>query len=93
MIRFLAAAALVLAFVACQPATAPVQVDASDAAPLPAAQMACAHLRALSCPLGSDPNCAVAFSLPSKFGANPACVLGAATLGDLAACNVTCQPQ
>jgi len=85
---------LLLALVAgcTPPAIVPVPIDASDAAPLPAAQMACQHLRDLGCPLGSDPNCASAFSLPTKFRADPTCVLGAANLAGLAACNVTCQP-
>lgn len=93
MIRFVLIACA-LALTAC-PTNGPVPfpiVDASDAAPLPVSQSACAHLRDLGCPLGSDPNCAAAFSLPAKFRANPACVLDAGRLADLAPCNVTCQP-
>lgn len=90
---------LTLAFVACctRPPNTPAP-DASDAASLDTAAMACSHLRVLHCPLGSDPGCEAAFTLPSKFRADPSCVLGVDVLdgGDasagLAACNVTCQP-
>jgi hypothetical protein len=77
-----------------QPAPSPWVAPALDAQPPPvnAGVLACQHLRELGCPLGSDPNCAEAFSLPSKFRADPTCVMGAVTLANLAACNVTCQP-
>jgi hypothetical protein len=95
---------LALAGIACcTPAPAPVTptTDASDAMPAPpgptppldAAEMACQHLRDLKCPLGSDPKCGTVFRLPSKFKADPTCVLGATTIAGLQPCNVTCQPQ
>jgi hypothetical protein len=92
-------AAVVLA--ACQtPQPIAPPVDASDAMPAPVtttqpidqAATACAHLRDLKCPLGSDPKCETVFRLPTKFKANPTCVLGATTVAGLLPCNVTCQP-
>jgi hypothetical protein len=68
--------------------------DASDAAPVPPydqATAACAHLQALGCPVGRDPNCAATFRLGARFGANPACVLSAPDTAHLAVCNVTCK--
>jgi hypothetical protein len=91
--------ALLLPVLACTPAPSPVAptVDASDAMPAPAPldvpSIACQHLRDLKCPLGSDPKCTMVFSLPSKFKADPTCVLGATTVAGLLPCNVTCQPQ
>jgi|HubBroStandDraft_4_1064222.scaffolds.fasta_scaffold03444_8 hypothetical protein len=76
--------------------------DASDASPLldgattvtvdciDPASCACLHLQALGCALGSSPNCAAAFRLPAKFGADPTCALDAGSIAALAACNVTC---
>jgi hypothetical protein len=64
-----------------------------SSAPNPHADLAaaaCARLSDAGCPLGDDPNCEAAFRLPSRFGADPACVL-AADAG-FAACNVTCVP-
>lgn len=95
--RLLLFLALVILTACARPVT-PLPPDASDAASLDVPAMACQHLRDLHCPLGSAVGCEQAFALPSKFRADPTCVLGveAADGGDasagLAACNVTCQP-
>jgi hypothetical protein len=77
-------------------AVVPTSNDASDAAMqvdgTSPASSACAHLRALGCPLGNSPNCAAVFNLDPKFGADPQCVVAATSIAALAACNVTCQP-
>jgi hypothetical protein len=74
----------------------PIFNDASDAAMVGDSDpgvSACQHLRALGCPLGDAGTCPQVFDLPSKFAADPACVLAATSLADLASkCNVTCQP-
>lgn len=56
----------------------------------PAAQ-ACAHLQALGCPLGNDPNCGAAFQLDPRYGADPVCVMNAPSKPALLPCHVTCQ--